>query len=78
VLIEVQAYSAIRTADYVYAYHYTGAREIYDLENDPYQLENLSDERDWRLKIEELELWRAALVDCTGQSCHNVEDRTAP
>jgi N-acetylglucosamine-6-sulfatase len=78
VLIEVEAYSAIRTEDYVYASHYSGAREIYDLNNDPYELENLAGVRDWRLKIEALELWRAALVECAGVSCQNVEDRTAP
>jgi N-acetylglucosamine-6-sulfatase len=78
ILIEVEAYSAIRTENYVYASHYSGAREIYDLNNDPYELENLAGVRDWRLKIEALELWRAALVDCAGVSCQNVEDRTAP
>ncbi|MGI0036912.1 MAG: sulfatase/phosphatase domain-containing protein, partial [Nitrososphaera sp.] len=77
-LIEVEGYSAIRTEDYVYVFHYTGAREIYDLINDPYQLQNVAGVREWFLKNTELEEWRTALADCEGTSCQSIEDRAAP
>ncbi|HYU61585.1 MAG TPA: sulfatase [Solirubrobacterales bacterium] len=40
-LIETRTYSAVRTQRYLYAEHTTGEHELYDLENDPDELQNL-------------------------------------
>lgn len=77
-LIEDNLYTAVRTADYVYAWYYTGASEIYDLETDPYQLENSRRDPAWSSKIGALEEWRAALAACKGTECQLLEDRPAP
>ena len=37
-LIEEPSFKAIRTERYMYAEHRTGARELYDLRNDPFEL----------------------------------------
>ncbi len=77
-LIETDAYSAIRTEDYVYVSHNSGGREIYDLDNDPYQLQNVGYTSGWNSRITALEDWRTALADCEGTSCQSIEDRAAP
>jgi N-acetylglucosamine-6-sulfatase len=40
-LIETRGYSAVRTQRYIYAEYGSGERELYDLENDPYELQSL-------------------------------------
>lgn len=37
----------IRTKEWVYAYHYAGDWVLYDLKNDPYELNNLIDDEDY-------------------------------
>jgi len=48
-LIETNTHVAIRTSRYIYAEHYAGtdegAKELYDLENDPYELESRHGDR---------------------------------
>jgi hypothetical protein len=44
---EGQAWSAVRTADGKYVRHPNGEEELYDLEADPYELENLSANPAW-------------------------------
>jgi N-acetylglucosamine-6-sulfatase len=78
VLIEDLLYTAIRTEDYVYAIQGSGFKEIYDLNNDPYQLENAASTEPWKSKIPALEDWRAALEACTGMTCQTAENRAAP
>lgn len=78
VLIEDLLYSAIRTEDYVYAIQHSGFKEIYDLNNDPYQLENSASAAAWKSKIPDLEEWRAALEGCAGMACQVAENRAAP
>jgi N-acetylglucosamine-6-sulfatase len=42
ILLETRQYSAVRTERYVYVEHVdTGERELYDLDNDPHQLQSL-------------------------------------
>lgn len=77
-LIEDNLYSAVRTADYVYVMHYSGAREIYDLNSDPYQLQNVRNVSPWKAMLPALEEWRTALAACEGAACRNLEDRAAP
>jgi N-acetylglucosamine-6-sulfatase len=42
-LIETRKYKAVRTARYIYAEHDSGERELYDLANDPAELQNVAD-----------------------------------
>jgi len=78
-LIETPNYSAIRTEDYVYAIHYrNSAKEIYDLDEDPYELDNVAGKTPWKSKISALEEWRQALVVCKGLTCQDLEDQTPP
>lgn len=58
---------------YVYLEYATGERELYDLVDDPYQLENLYDAADPGL-LEWLALGLAALRTCQGASCPTAED----
>ena len=39
-LIEEPSFKAIRTERYMYAEHNTGEKELYDLQNDPYELQS--------------------------------------
>jgi hypothetical protein len=77
-LIEDNLYSAVRTENYVYTFHYSGAKELYDLDSDPYQLENVRNIQPWKSKVTELDEWREELVACAGLECKTLEDRTAP
>ena len=78
-LIETPTYSAIRTEEYVYAFHYkNSARELYDLVNDPYELQNVSAAEPWASKIAALDSWRSALVSCDGPTCLAAENLPAP
>ncbi|MGH9993221.1 MAG: sulfatase family protein [Nitrososphaera sp.] len=77
-LIEDNTYSGIRTEDYVYAFNYTGAKEIYDLNTDPYQLQNVRSVSPWKSKIPALEEWRAELIACDGAACRTAENKAAP
>jgi N-acetylglucosamine-6-sulfatase len=50
----------------------TGERELYDLQRDPYELENVSDEAD-PLTIARLKTRVELLSDCRGSSCRAAE-----
>ena len=63
------AYSAIRTLRYVYAEYREGYRELYDLERDPFQLESVHDDPEYRVVRLELAQRLAELKDCAGASC---------
>jgi N-acetylglucosamine-6-sulfatase len=64
---------AVRTEELFYAEYGTGERELYDLEKDPYQLDN-------RYRTADPELLRrlrgrlAALRGCSGAACRAAED----
>ncbi|MGI0024474.1 MAG: sulfatase/phosphatase domain-containing protein, partial [Nitrososphaera sp.] len=78
-LIETLKYSAVRTERYAYAFYYAyGAKEVYDLDNDPDQLKNVKSKLPWKSKITALDEWREALRTCKGLSCNNIENRAPP
>ena len=77
-LVETKRYAAIRTDNYVYVAHFTGAREIYDLVKDPDQLQNVKSKIPWKGKIPALEEWRLDLMECGGSSCRSTENRAKP
>jgi N-acetylglucosamine-6-sulfatase len=64
---------AVRTEDHLYVEYETGESELYDLEEDPYELDNVYEETElehlWRL-----EGWLDALRECVGEECRAVED----
>lgn len=70
-----QAYSAIRTeGNELYVEHRNGEREYYDMDSDPYQLENAADDPANRQRISELSGRVADLKTCAGAGCRAAED----
>jgi len=67
------AFEAIRTETYKYVEYENGETELYDLEQDPYELESLHESADPSL-IEDLKARLEALEECSGDGCREVED----
>ena len=61
--------SAYKLVDYPDA----GERELYDLINDPHELENSYDTADQAL-VDDLKARLEALKACAGESCREAED----
>ncbi len=59
----------IRTRRYVYAEHGTGAKQLYDLRADPYQLSSLHGAASQAVLNQELARRLSALRRCRGRSC---------
>ena len=66
-------YQAVRTETHKYVEHENGERELYDLEADPYELENVYESVDPAL-IEDLKTRLDALRSCTEAGCREAED----
>ena len=64
---------AVRTADHLYVEYGTGERELYDLREDPYQLNNRYDDADPEL-LRRLKERLAVLRSCSGTDCREAED----
>ena len=62
-------YRAIRTARWLYVRWHNGARELYDLRNDPDQLQSLHAGRAHRHVRHVLARRLRALARCAGASC---------
>ncbi|MGH9876321.1 MAG: sulfatase-like hydrolase/transferase [Nitrososphaerales archaeon] len=75
-LIDVHWYSAIRTEDYVYVSINWGGKELYDLNTDPYQMNNLAYLPPWNSSVADLEAWKNELKACAGIVCQIAEDKT--
>jgi N-acetylglucosamine-6-sulfatase len=66
----VPAYRAIRTGGFVYAHHLTtGEYELYDLERDPYQLDNLDGVPQYAAVQRDLHRRLRLLRNCAGRGC---------
>jgi N-acetylglucosamine-6-sulfatase len=65
-------YSAVRTSDHLWVEYVNGERELYDLHEDPYQLESMHESADPALQ-ENLKGRLAALERCSQQACRNAE-----
>jgi N-acetylglucosamine-6-sulfatase len=67
------ALKAVRTRDHLYVEYDNGESELYDLEKDPYELDNVYEDADldqlWRY-----EGWLGSLRDCAGEDCRAAED----
>jgi arylsulfatase A-like enzyme len=64
---------AIRTEDHLYVEYGTGERELYDLREDPFQLDNRYEIADPDL-IQYMRRWLEALRGCAGATCRTAED----
>jgi arylsulfatase A-like enzyme len=67
------AFQAVRTETHKYVEHENGEKELYDLANDPNELENVYETADPAL-VENLKARLEALRDCSGDGCHEAED----
>jgi N-acetylglucosamine-6-sulfatase len=65
---------AIRTDDWVYVEHGTGERELYDLRDDPFQVESRHDDPAFADEAQRLSAWLATLKDCREAGCRNAEN----
>jgi N-acetylglucosamine-6-sulfatase len=68
-LLENERMEGVRTGRFLYVEHATGARELYDLRNDPYELRNLAADGAWATTVAALGRTLARLRDCAGRSC---------
>ncbi len=63
---------ALRTYDYTYVEFKNGDKELYDLKNDPYQLENIYETADPKF-LDELHEWLKLLKDCKADTCREYD-----
>ena len=66
-------FRAVRTETHKYVEYDSGDRELYDLQNDPYELENVYDSAGPTL-IEDLETRLEALKECSDDGCRQAEN----
>ena len=66
-------FEAVRTEDYLYVEYETGERELYDLREDPYELDNRYYDADPDV-VRRLEDRLAALRGCAGAACRRAEN----
>jgi len=69
----VPPYRALRTPEAVYVEYETRERELYDLRQDPFQLDNVAEGADPAL-VERFSTRLAALASCSGNACEAAED----
>lgn len=72
-LVGAATYDAIRTAAWVYGEYGSGERELYDLDHDPFQLQNLIFTAD-RGFVAALAQRLAELKNCAAMQCRMLED----
>jgi N-acetylglucosamine-6-sulfatase len=73
-LLESASWSGVRTKRYAYYEYETGARELYDLQEDPYELKSIHQSADPAL-LSDLGARLEELKACSGQRCRTAEDR---
>ena len=69
VLIEEPTFKAIRTERYLYAEYSTGEKELYDLKNDPYELQSRDRAPAYARTRSQLAARLQQLENCAGASC---------
>jgi N-acetylglucosamine-6-sulfatase len=69
ILLETRNYAAVRTPRYIYAEYATGETELYDLENDPDQLQSLHADPAFDQVKGALAALLSRLRTCSGASC---------
>jgi arylsulfatase A-like enzyme len=68
-----RVYGALRTKTHKYVEYGNGEEELYDLQNDPFELESVHETADTSLS-EDLKARLEALRDCEGDGCREAED----
>jgi hypothetical protein len=68
----IPAYAALRTATHIYVVYSTGEKELYDLTNDPYELNNIIGTAD-RKMVDEFDKWLSAYRKCKGAGCREID-----
>ncbi|MEH1916494.1 sulfatase family protein [Nostoc sp.] len=71
---KIPTYQAIRTQDYTYVEYKTGAKELYNIKKDPYQLNNLASTADPTL-LKQLADRLSELHTCKADSCRAIEEQ---
>ena len=74
VALGIPDYRGLRTMNYSYIEYVTGEKELYDLNNDPFQLQNIAYSADKDL----LKLFAARLKElqtCKAAGCHTIENK---
>jgi arylsulfatase A-like enzyme len=71
-----RVYEAVRTGTHKYVEYENGEKELYDLANDPYELENVYESADASL-VEDLKARLQALRDCSADGCREAEGGTS-
>ena len=66
-------WEAIRTETHKYVEYHNGDVELYDLQNDPYELESIHQSAD-RALVEDLKTRLEALKSCSEEGCREAED----
>ncbi len=75
-LPNVPAFKGLRAADFAYVEYASGERELYDLRQDPYQLDNLAATASPQF-LEQLSDWLVRLSACAGKSCKQADQAPA-
>jgi hypothetical protein len=70
----IPVFQAIRTAQYTFVEYVTGEHELYDLQADPYELQNSYDSADPALRAR-LQARLDAVRHCAGASCRAAEEQ---
>ena len=70
-LIEQPSFKAIRTERYMYAEHGTGEQELYDLNNDPFELQSRHNAPAYASIKAQLAARLHQLQNCAGSSCRS-------
>jgi N-acetylglucosamine-6-sulfatase len=71
-LIEEPSFAAIRTERYMYAEHDTGERELYDLNDDPFELRSRHNSTAYESVRVQLAARLLQLQNCAGSGCRSV------
>jgi N-acetylglucosamine-6-sulfatase len=66
-------FKGLRTLQYTFVEFQNGDVELYDLENDPFQLENIADTADPKL-VAGFHTWLIKLSTCQADSCRDLEN----
>ena len=66
-------FEAIRTDTHKYVEYESGEKELYDLQADPYELDNIYETTD-PAPVQDLKTKLDALESCTGAGCWEAED----
>jgi arylsulfatase A-like enzyme len=68
------SYLGLRTRDYLYVEYGDGFVELYDLVNDPFEMENIAQTADKTL-LSSLSQWLHALSKCSGSACTTIDNQ---